>query len=93
MTHSPVLSSTDQAQAILRAFSRGELNLFRSELEQTARVHCQSADEGEKERWELLVGIAGQLHSENCKADQETCWSLLRHLARTKAPRIAVAAA
>jgi hypothetical protein len=93
VTHSQALSSTDQAQTILRAFSRGELNLLRSELEQTTRVHCQSADEAEQERWELLVGIAGQLHSADCKADEETCWSLLRHLAGTKAPRIAVAAA
>jgi hypothetical protein len=94
--HSQQLSSTDQAQTILRAFSTGELNLLASELDRTARVHCQSADQAEQERWELLAEIAGQLQTRSnamAVAPSDVCWSLLRHLAGTKAPRIAVATA
>jgi hypothetical protein len=94
--HSQQLSSTVQAQTILHAFSSGELHSFASELERTARVHCEFADQAEQERWELLSQIAGELRTRPHAAvltSNDACWSLLKHLAGTKAPRIAVATA
>jgi hypothetical protein len=88
--------SAHQAQAILGAWSSGNIDLFRQELDRVGQcatvggeLNCGESEEGE--RMELLRAIAADLRIPSIKplADDpgNVYGNLLRHLASSRTPR------
>lgn len=94
-----IASATAQAKLLLCAFQTGDVVMLCAELDKVINgVECSSADPAEEERWELLSAVAGELRggmfgTKQSIREADVCWSLLRHLASSKAPRSAVAVA
>jgi hypothetical protein len=90
----PIASATAQARILLCAFQTGDLSAFHAELDKamTHGVPCSCIDSTEEERWELLNAVTGELRS-GLAGTTDICWSLLRHLASSEAPRSAMAVA
>lgn len=77
--------SANQAQAILGAWSSGNIELFREELDRVGQCAVESVESEEVERMELLRAIAADLRTPSIQPaanDPGNVYgNLLRHLA------------
>jgi hypothetical protein len=80
--------SANQAQAILGAWTSGNIELFREQLDRIDECAAEPANSDEIERMELLRAIAADLRGPSLQpaaADPANVYgNLLRHLASTR---------
>jgi hypothetical protein len=85
MRHQLAADSAHQAQAILGAWTTGNIELFHAQLERVGENPVDSAESEELERMELLRAIAADLRRPSIQSsanDPENIYgALLRHLA------------
>src|SRR4051794_15173012 len=91
MTRNHLSDSANQAQAILGAWTSGNVQLFCKELDRVSRFANAVPDESEEtERMELLQAIAADLRTPSIQPsanDPSNVYSkLLRHLAFSQRP-------
>jgi len=76
--------SARQAEAILRAWQKGDQGQLESEMEALTLLARSATDTNELERFEALESIANEMRKERRPAsdpEMEVCRKLLRHLA------------